>query len=124
MEPDVEAFRRKFSRELKTGLLSMLVMLAIERGPGPTYGYAIIRALEEQSQGKFRFPEGTVYPILSSLSGKGLLEAYWGDSLEGPRRKYYRMTPAGSAALRVCLKEWSTTSEMTDEIVDGLGGPP
>lgn len=33
-------------------------------------------------------------------------------SREGPARKYYRPTPAGYAALRVAIADWSSLAEV------------
>jgi PadR family transcriptional regulator, regulatory protein PadR len=40
--------------------------------------------------------EGTIYAILSRLQKDGLLSFEWKASEQGPPRKYYRMTSAGS----------------------------
>ena len=116
MKP-VEAFKKKFDKELKTGLLSMLVMLAIDRTKEPSYGYAIIRTLESISKGSLDFPEGTVYPILNSLAERGFLESSWGNPLRGPMRKYYRITAEGRDALRMCLEDWRKVSKATEELI-------
>ena len=120
MAQDIEEFQRKFNKELKTGLLSMLALLTVDKDPEPSYGYRIIKDLETASGGKFTFPEGTVYPILSSLSEMGYLKAYWGEPTEGPRRKYYQITKDGKAALVMCLEEWNSTSRIVGNILDKL----
>ncbi len=120
MAQNIEEFQRKFNKELKTGLLSMLALLTVDKDPDPSYGYRIIKDLETASGGKFTFPEGTVYPILSSLSEMGYLKAYWGEPTEGPRRKYYQITKDGKAALSMCLEEWNNTSRIVDSILDKL----
>ena len=118
MAQDIEEFQRKFNKELKTGLLSMLALLAVEKNPELSYGYRIIKDLETASGGKFTFPEGTVYPILSSLTEMGYLKAYWGEPTEGPRRKYYQITKEGKAALVMCLEEWNSTSRVVNSILE------
>lgn len=120
MDPVVKAYRRKFSKEMRTGLLSLLVMTTVDKEGGHTYGYAIIKTLETVSGGKFKFPEGTIYPILSSLEGKGLLTSSWGNSIDGPRRKYYTLTPRGREALENCLDDWRVLVRITDEIIEKL----
>ena len=122
MCPDLDEFEKKFNKELKTGLLSLLVLMAVNKSREPAYGYGIIKALEGASGGRFSFPEGTVYPILSSLSSKGLLKPYWGDALEGPRRKYYKLTPEGKKALKMCLVDWNTMSKVAEDTIGNLGG--
>ena len=120
MDPIVQGYRKKFGKELKAGLLSLLVMSAIDKVSQPSYGYAIIKTLETASGGRFKFPEGTVYPILSSLESKGFLTSYWGDSIDGPRRKYYKLTSLGREALGVCLEDWRALIGVTDDIIRKL----
>lgn len=122
MDSNIGDFRKKFNKELKTGLLSLLVMMAIDRNPEPSYGYKIIRILENTSGERFKFQEGTIYPILSSLSSKGFLKSYWGNSTEGPRRKYYKLTTQGEEVLQICLDDWKTLLNITDDIINKLGG--
>jgi len=121
MDHDLESFRTKFEKELKTGLLSFLVLATIGREKGPTYGYRIIKDLESSSGGKYSLPEGTVYPVLNSLSERGFLKTYWGEPEGGPRRKYYEITPEGRKALDICLKEWSFITGLVDDMLKNAG---
>ena len=114
-------FKKKFDKEIKTGLISLLVLIVIARNPKPSYGYQIIKKLETLSNGKFKFPEGTIYPVLSTLTVRGLLTSYWGDALEGPRRKYYKLTPEGKAALKIILNDWLEVVNVTDIIIRSMG---
>lgn len=120
MAQELGEFQRKFSKELKTGLLSMLSLLAVDSDPEPSYGYRIIKDLELASGGGFTFPEGTVYPILSSLTEMGYLKADWGAPTEGPRRKYYKITKEGKAALAMCIQEWNGASRTVTAIISKL----
>jgi PadR family transcriptional regulator PadR len=108
-------------RELKKGSLGLLMLhLLFEQ---PSYGYELCERLRERSEGTLSFEDGAVYPLLHAFERDGLAEGYWenaegdeGDATEaaparrGPRRRYYRLTPAGVAALRGALKEWQTFS--------------
>ena len=98
----------------------MLVLLAIDSDVEPSYGYGIIKNLESSSKGKLKFPEGTIYPILSSLSNKKLLESYWGDPQGGPRRKYYKLTADGKEALLLCHGDWLAFYEVTNDVIEKL----
>ena len=122
MTSAVSEFQRKFDKEVKTGLISMLVLLTIARDDEPSYGYRIIKTIQALSDGQFQFPEGTIYPILASLSGKGLLESYWGDAKEGPRRKYYKLTREGRKALKASLAQWGEVVRTTGGIISRLEG--
>jgi PadR family transcriptional regulator PadR len=121
MKPKAAEFGKKFDKEIKTGIISLLVLLVISKDKKPCYGYKIIKILETLSSEKFKFQEGTIYPVLSSLTSKGLLTSYWGDAPEGPRRKYYKLTPEGKTALELALIEWKAVVTITDDIIKNLG---
>jgi len=121
MDQDLESFRAKFEKELKTGLLSFLVLSIIGSNKEPTYGYRIIKDLDRSSNGKYSLPEGTVYPVLNSLCDRGFLKANWGEADNGPRRKYYEITPEGMKALDICLKEWSFITILVEEMLKNVG---
>lgn len=118
----MDDFIRKLDRELRTGLLTMLVLLVIEREPSACYGYQIIARLKELSDGNLVMQEGTIYPILHSLHSQGLVESEWGASANGPPRKYYRLTPTGKSALRRGFDLWRELDASSAQVVESLGG--
>lgn len=78
----------KFSQQLKKGVLEMLVLKLICRGP--TYGYELLTRLKEQSGGRFALKEGTLYPILYRLEDDGFIAARWsqGEGRTAPKKMY------------------------------------
>lgn len=73
---------------------------------GDSYGYAIIKRVGEVSGGELRWTDGMVYPLLHRLERRGLVEAVWGQSETGRRRKYYRLTGAGAEQLARQRRQW------------------
>ncbi len=61
---------------------------------GPKHGYAITRDVEQIAG--VRLGPGTLYGALSRLEGNGLIESLPAED----RRRPYRLTGAGAAALR------------------------
>jgi PadR family transcriptional regulator PadR len=60
---------------------------------GETYGYEILLVLN-----KYGFKdiyEGTLYPILTRMEKKGIINCRLGKSPLGPKRKYYTITNTG-----------------------------
>ncbi len=54
-------------------------------------------------------PSGTVYPTLARMEARAYLDSEWEDRKESkaagrPRRRYYRVTPAGARATREALE--------------------
>jgi DNA-binding PadR family transcriptional regulator len=66
---------------------------------GPKHGYALTKDVEAFAG--VRLAPGTLYEALSRLEGQGLIEAL--DSED--RRRPYRLTAAGAAALRAHLND-------------------
>jgi PadR family transcriptional regulator PadR len=81
-----------------------LLLLAILRS-GSAHGYAIGSALSERSGGVCEFPEGTVYPGLQKLEREGLVTSEW-ERGGARKRRVYRLTRTGSAALAKRAENW------------------
>lgn len=73
-----------------------LLVLATLRD-APKHGYQIALDVEERSDGTFELQHGTLYPILHRLEEEGLIEGSW--TVEGRRRKEYRLTRSGRRQL-------------------------
>src|SRR5690348_583788 len=86
------------------GHLDLLLLGTLHR-IGPAHGYSLIAGLREHSGGAFDLPEGTVYPALHRLERAGLVASEW-DTTAARRRRVYRLTPDGLAALAVKRREW------------------
>lgn len=86
------------------------------------YGYEIAQSIESESEGFLRFREGTLYPALKKLETQGLVESYWQDSHEGPRRKYYKITQEGNKSLSDLIKEWNMFQRVMNKIVGVSNG--
>jgi DNA-binding PadR family transcriptional regulator len=70
------------------------LLLLVSLASGPKHGYAMIEDIE--SFAGVRLGPGTLYGAIERLEGNGLIEP-----LESPdRRRPYRLTQAGAAALR------------------------
>jgi len=78
---------------------------------GKSYGYAIIKRVDELSGGELQWTDGMLYPVLHRLERNGLVEASWGRSEAGRRRKYYRLTDQGSEELANQQRQWKVVNE-------------
>ncbi len=79
------------------------------------YGYSVVVRLQEL--GFAGLTEGTVYPALSRLESKGLLQSELVPSDAGPARKYYRPTDDGLAELVQATEAWTELSATVDAIM-------
>ena len=88
---------------------ALLVMTSL--ADGPKHGYAITVDVEEFAD--VRLGPGTLYGALSRLETKGLIEALPADD----RRRPYRLTADGSAALEQELRKlYSVTARGLDRL--------
>ena len=78
---------------------------------GESYGYAIIKRVEELSRGELQWTDGMLYPVLHRLERAGYVEASWGESEAGRRRKYYRLTDRGTAELTEQRRQWRVVND-------------
>src|SRR5579859_7287829 len=105
-------------REMKKGSLSLLLLSLLK--DSSSYGYELCERLRERSEGALSFEDGAIYPLLHTFEQQGIVEGYWettpgegdahGGGRKGPRRRYYRLTPHGHAALKAALQEWQSFS--------------
>ena len=91
-------------KPLVTASLRPIILTLL--GEVPMYGYEIIQRVHALSKGQIQWPPGKLYPLLHSLENKGLIEAFWKPSEEGPDRKYYRLTAHGMSALVREKQSW------------------
>jgi DNA-binding PadR family transcriptional regulator len=74
---------------------------------GESYGYAILKQVNEMSGGELAWTDGLLYPLLHRLERLGHIESSWHTSAGGRRRKYYRITEQGRAALADQRRQWA-----------------
>lgn len=86
-----------------------------------SYGYAILRRINELSGGELDWTEGLLYPLLHRLERLGHVESNWRSVAGERRRKYYRITDRGLAELAEQRRQWSTVVDALKEIWLGLG---
>jgi transcriptional regulator len=94
--------------ELLPGTLDVLVLKSLQQGP--LHGYAIVRHIQQRSEGVLAVEEGTLYPALHRLHARGWLRAEWGHSESNRRAKYYALTPRGRRRLAREVQEWERMS--------------
>ena len=74
---------------------------------GDSYGYAIIKRVEELSGGQLQWTDGMLYPVLHRLEKEGLIASRWDTAPDtGRRRKYYRLEESGHTALQEQRRDW------------------
>jgi len=73
---------------------------------GDSYGYAILKRVQELSGGHMEWTDGMLYPVLHRLERLGHIQARWQVADSGRRRKYYRITSQGRKQLAEERRQW------------------
>lgn len=90
--------------DILRGTLDLLVLKALSWGPA--HGYGVARRIEESTNDVLAVGEGTLYPALHRLEDRRWVTANWGTSENNRQAKFYSLTNAGRAQLRVETENW------------------
>src|SRR5262245_23648181 len=85
--PEAEAYL-----PLTPPVFHVLIALA----DGDKHGYAILKEVEERTEGKMQLSTGTLYAVIKRLLNDGLIkEIDERPTRDDERRRYYQLTPFG-----------------------------
>jgi PadR family transcriptional regulator, regulatory protein PadR len=102
--------------ELLPGTLTMLILKTL--ASGAMHGAGAAKSIYRTSEGILRVEEGALYPALSRLELKGLLESEWGLSENKRRAKFYRLTAEGGKKLVDENARWNRVTMAIGRIME------
>jgi PadR family transcriptional regulator, regulatory protein PadR len=102
--------------DLLRGTLDLLVLKALCLEP--LLGVGISRRITQITQGAFQVSFGSLFPSLHRMEEKGWVEAEWRTSENNRRAKYYRLTSAGRAQLKIEQREWNQVVKIMTAAVE------
>jgi PadR family transcriptional regulator len=108
--------KRKTNPDFMNGLPELVVLELLSRRP--MYGYEIVQAIKDQSQGGLEFGEGCIYPLLHKLEERGDLASRRLD-VGGRSRVVYRVTPNGSKQRAAAMAQWAEVVASVGRILQG-----
>ena len=112
----------KIERELMRGAGPVAVLKLLNRRD--MYGYELVEAISERTEGALSMGQSTLYPMLYNLEAQGFIEGYWQEAADAQTpskqsrqssardkpasrdRKYYRLTDKGKKRLADDSKQW------------------
>ena len=98
----------RIGKDLVAASAMPLVLAILEEGE--SYGYAILKRIDELSGGEMEWTDGMLYPLLHRLDRLGYVEERWDSPEGGRRRRYYRITAGGQDALTEQRRQWEIVS--------------
>ena len=97
----IDVIADAIEQSMKKGHISTLILLALEKGP--SHGYSLMQIIKEDTYGVWNPTASSLYPHLSSLTDKGLIE--FNAEMDGKReRKVYEITEKGKKTLKKLIE--------------------
>ncbi len=101
--------------QLRKGMLDIVILNLLSHGS--CHGYELVQRMKTIEGLKIR--EGNVYPILARLQQDSLIESYTQQSSDGPPRKYFKVTDAGTQTLADMNTHWEQMIQSIKTIQKG-----
>jgi PadR family transcriptional regulator, regulatory protein PadR len=89
---------------LLQGTLDLLILKSLRAGE--MHGLGISRRIQQITGGTFVVKPGSLFPALHRMEEEGWITAFWGESENNRRAKYYRLSKAGLKQLEAETKRW------------------
>ncbi|MBJ8344722.1 PadR family transcriptional regulator [Antrihabitans sp. YC2-6] len=89
-----------------------------------SYGYAILKRVNELSGGQMQWTDGMLYPLLHRLERLGHIASTWQLSENGRRRKHYALTASGRAMLAERRMQWDVVADALNQVWRSVLLPP
>jgi PadR family transcriptional regulator, regulatory protein PadR len=103
------------SADVLQGTLDLLILKTLALGP--LHGWGISKRVRQLSDDVLQVNQGSLYPALYRLEGRGWVEAEWGTSPDGRRAKFYRLTPEGRRAFAAERTSWRTFAAAVERVL-------
>lgn len=82
-----------------------------------SYGYEINKTIKQKTNGTYELKEATLYCVFKRLEDNNLISSYWGDSDNGARRRYYKITEEGRKVYQQNKEDWELTKDIIDKLI-------
>jgi PadR family transcriptional regulator PadR len=102
--------------ELLQGTLDLLILRTLQLGP--CHGHEIMKAIERSSDDVLKVEQGSLYPALHRLEGRGWIEAEWGVSEAGRSAKFYKLTRTGRRELVAEKAHWLSFASAVSSVLE------
>jgi transcriptional regulator len=106
----------KFRNELLQGTLDLLILRTLSNAS--LHGWDIAKRISIVSNDRLSLKQGSLYPALHRLEGRGWVEAEWGISDAGRSAKFYRLTRAGKKQLELEKAHWLSFADAMASVLN------
>ncbi len=106
----------KEPKEMAKGSHELILLKLLSRKD--MYGYQLIQEMALLSENVFHMSQGSLYPFLHALEGKGLISSYT-QVVNGRERRSYHLTASGCRALAEKEDQWAVYTRAMGRILKG-----
>lgn len=106
--------QQDISSQMLKGILQGIILMILNNEP--EYGYSLSKKMN--NYGLKDIPKGTIYPLLTAMQKRELIESKSMPSAVGPMRKYYFITKEGQVAKREFIVEWHKLQQAVNLLVE------
>jgi PadR family transcriptional regulator, regulatory protein PadR len=107
---------KRTNPDFLNGVPELLILSLL--GRRPMYGYELIHAIRQATDGTLEFGEGCVYPVLHRLEADGLLSSRR-ETVAGRSRVVYRVTAKGTKRFAATTTVWRQIVRAIDHALRG-----
>jgi PadR family transcriptional regulator, regulatory protein PadR len=107
---------KRTNPDFLNGVPELLILSLLARRS--MYGYELVQAIRQSTNGTLEFGEGCVYPILHRLESEGLLGSKRVE-VAGRSRVVYRVTTKGSKRLAGSATAWQEIVRAINQTLQG-----
>ncbi len=104
--------------EVIKGTLEMIVLEVLQAEP--MHGWGITERIERRSQGHLSVNQGSLYPTLYRLVGRGWVSSEWRTTENNRSARYYALTRVGRKQLAAERAQWQKLSLGVNLILSGV----
>ena len=101
--------------DLLHGTLDLLILRSLSLNP--MHGWGISKHIQQISQDILEVNQGSLYPALYRLEGRGWIAAEWGTTDTGRRAKIYSLTKLGRKELAKEESHWEAFSLAVNRVL-------
>ena len=98
----IDKFVETIENSMKSGYVSLLILLALEKQPAN--GYKLMKMISEDTFGEWRPTNSTMYPYLSNLTSRGLIQYKMKKTGQRESKEYF-LTAKGRKILKMLIEK-------------------
>ncbi|HKF45177.1 MAG TPA: PadR family transcriptional regulator [Thermoanaerobaculia bacterium] len=101
--------------DLLQGTLDVLILKTLRAAP--MHGWGISQRIQQLSEDVLQVNQGSLYPALYRLEGKGWIRSTWGASENNRKARFYELTKKGLRQLAEEEEGWERFAQAVSRVL-------